>query len=312
MQLKVNNKFLTPSLFSKQNVISIIEDLVITPRLMALEWSKFTKQTPNLKVGYPGQHIASIITGVEGEKTGARGNDLKDGTELKSCSRIDQMDKCKKCKFGVARIENYCENCGSKEINRVNDSKWLLTLRNEEDIDLLLNKVPRILFLIGDYPNFSLSDFDTIRFQAFEIWPNSKRSVQFRSIIENYYFKIYLEHKKINPNKTPAPKNFWPYSYQFYLSNPIKIFECVVNNANTNDYSIKVNLLIDPDFDRNELSSEDMPLEILNSEEIELIKKNFNIKDLNFIDEEKRSILSLRDTDKITSSNSVYKRRGLK
>ena len=55
--------------FSKENVISIIEDLVITPRIMALEWSKITKQTPNLKVGYPGQHIASIITGVEGEKT---------------------------------------------------------------------------------------------------------------------------------------------------------------------------------------------------------------------------------------------------
>ena len=311
MQLKVSNRLITPSLFSKENVISIIEDLVITPRLMALEWSKITKQTPNLKVGYPGQHIASIITGVEGEKTGARGNDLKDGTELKSCSRIDQMDKCKQCKLGVARIDNSCENCGSEQIKRVNDSKWLLTLRSEEDVDLLLNKVPRILFLIGDYPNFSSSDFDTLRFQAFEIWPNSRRSIQFRSIIENYYYKIFLEHKKISPNKTPAPKNFWPYSYQFYLSNPIKIFECEVKNANTNDYSIKVNLLVEPNFDRNKLASEEMPLEVLNNEEIELIRKNFNIEELNSIDEEKRSLLSLRDTDKISLSKSAYKRRGL-
>jgi hypothetical protein len=49
----------------------LIRELVLEPRLNALEWSKITKQTPNMKIGYPGQHLASLITGVQGVRTGA-------------------------------------------------------------------------------------------------------------------------------------------------------------------------------------------------------------------------------------------------
>ena len=76
---------------------NLIDELVIKPRINAVKWSHITKQTPNIKIGYPGQHIASLITGMCGERTGARGNDLIDGTEIKSCSRIDQLDKCENC-----------------------------------------------------------------------------------------------------------------------------------------------------------------------------------------------------------------------
>lgn len=60
-------------------------------------WAEITNQTPAAKIGYIGQHLASLITGVKGTGSGARGDDLADKTEVKSCNKTDQADKCKNC-----------------------------------------------------------------------------------------------------------------------------------------------------------------------------------------------------------------------
>lgn len=85
---------------NRQKIVELLDGLMFAPRLRAIEWSKVTKQTPNLKIGYPGQHLASLITGMQGERTGARGNDLIDGSEVKSCSRVDQLDTCNRGNMG--------------------------------------------------------------------------------------------------------------------------------------------------------------------------------------------------------------------
>jgi hypothetical protein len=78
--------------------------------------------------------------------------------------------------------------------------------------------------------------------------------------------------KKKNAEKTPAPQNFWPYSFQFYKSNPIKTFSCLVKNANSAP-TVKIEYYVRPSIDRNSLSSELMPSVILNKKEfIYLIK----------------------------------------
>lgn len=182
-----------------QNLIKeLLLELVLQPRINALKWSKITHQTPNLKIGYPGQHLASLITGIKGTKTGARGDDLEDGTEVKSCSRIDQMDKCKDCQSPVARSEIICSNCASSNIERKEDSKWLFTIRNENDLKVLTEDTPRILLILADYPNFNQQDYQTLRFQAFEIWNNSNRQIKFKEIMTNYYHQIYLVNKAKN------------------------------------------------------------------------------------------------------------------
>ena len=33
-------------------------ELVLKPRLDLVKWATLTKQTPNMKIGYPGQHLA--------------------------------------------------------------------------------------------------------------------------------------------------------------------------------------------------------------------------------------------------------------
>lgn len=329
---KPNKKFIT-ILDNEKHVKRLIDELVLQPRLNAIKWSKVTKQTPNIKIGYPGQHLASLITGMTGERTGARGNDLVDGSEVKSCPRVDQLDVCKSCRLSVARLEDKCPHCGSEDVDRKSDSKWLFTIRNEDDLNVLNKEVGRVVLLIGDYPNFDSGDFETIRFQAFEIWPDEPRHKRFAEIMTNYYKKIYLSHKKKDPKKTPAPKNFWPYSYQFYISNPIQTFLCIVEEANTNP-KIKIKKLIAPDTDRRKVDSEKMPAEVLNDDELKLLlkkvsqteldmitKRQLSLKEamkmplrslkelLQGIPEDIRRYLDLRDTDKIVIVGKRYNRR---
>lgn len=317
----------------------LLEELVLAPRVKALDWSKITKQTPNMKIGYPGQHLASLITGVQGSRTGARGDDLEDGSEVKSCSRVDQLDSCSDCGNKVLRIEVICPHCGSNNLKRMDDSKWLFTVKSEEELQLLTKGLDRVFLTIADYPFFSSDKFDVIRFQAFEIWNNCPRHKNFETIMSNYFHKIFLEHIKINPKKTPAPKNFWPFSYQFYLCNPVKVFQATVINANTTP-EIKIDLLVPPDADRELLMPEPMPISLLGTEELKILadnknkyiinslldkgktyesfieivsKKSINKEKLSdvlpYLDQRARDLLPLRDTDKISEAKEKYQRR---
>lgn len=336
--MKPNKKYLKIS-DNENNIKSFLADLVLKPRIRAIKWARLTKQTPNMKIGYPGQHLASLITGIEGERTGARGDDLKDGTEVKSCSRVDQLDNCKDCKKRLLRIEPLCPHCGSGNIKRMNDSKWLFSIKSESELDVLTKVINRIFLTISDYPNYDNSDFESIRFQAFEIWNKTDRHKNFKTLMTNYYHKIFLKHIEKNPKKTPAPKNFWPYSYQFYLCNPVKVFEAIVSDAN-NLPSINITKYYPPDFDRTNIVPEQMPTSLLKKYELELLSSP-NVRDiiepqiivghnysdlksisnmttvnkqklksvLPYINEETTSFLPLRDTDRITTERTPYRRR---
>lgn len=295
-----------------EKIEQLLHELVLQPRINALKWSEITKQTPSIKVGYPGQHLASLITGIPGDRTGARGHDLIDGSEIKSCSRIDQLDKCSNCEAPVARSEKTCSECGSSNIERKDDSKWLFTIKSENDLRVITEEVERVLLIIADYPNFNEQDYDTLRFQSFEIWTKSQRHVIFKEILTNYYQNIYLNHKEKNLNKTPAPYNFWPYKYQFYLCNPILTFSCVVHNANLIP-KICIQHYIEPHIDRSSIPSILMPLKILEKAEQIMLVQNANLPSINSlpkdVDEKLRAYLPLRVTREIKSSGKEYKRR---
>lgn len=255
-------------------VPQLISDLFIEPRIKAVNWSQITFQTPNMKVGYPGQHLVSLVTGVPGERTGARGNDLIDGSEIKSCSRVDQADKCLDCGNSVLRIESECSDCGSTRIKRNNDSKWLFAITSENDLRVLTQDVKRIVLVLADYPSFVDSIYDDIRFEIFEIWTDSPRCSNFTTLMNNYFFQNALP--KIREGKKPAPKNFWPSSYQFYLCNPIKIFSATVSNSLTEPV-ISIDHYINPVEDRNTYESLLMPINLINRVEFNDLAQNVPI-----------------------------------
>lgn len=320
-QISINN--------GKHLVSKLLSDLFIEPRKKAVDWSRITQQTPNMKVGYPGQHLASLVTGMSGERTGARGNDLIDGSEVKSCSRVDQVDECNVCKNKVLRIETNCSSCESSDISRKDDSKWLFTIRNENDLRVLTEEVPRIILVIADYPFFDSNQYDDVRFEIFEIWNNSPRCIKFKQLMQNYYQNIFTTHRAANPNKTPAPKNFWPYSYQFYLCNPIRIFSATVQDS-INNPQIHIHKFIEPSADRSMLMSLPMPRDLLKKNEliylsdnvpIDILRSNLSQCDIDnipddpleilkmssFINEATRAFLPLREDTTFTIPN--YNRR---
>lgn len=288
---------------------TFISEVILEPRKRMLKWSAITNQTPNLKIGYPGQHLASLILGMKGTGTGARGDDIVDGTEVKSCSRIDQLDKCKDCKGNVLRSQTVCPKCGSSNIKRNDDSKWLIAVRSEAELEMYLRKIPRMLFVISDYPRFETGDFSSMRIRAYEIWNQSSRAAGFRDILAHYFKNIYLAHIAKNPNATPAPYNFWPDAYAFYMCNPIKVFETTIKDIDGDAPAISIDHYVEPHADRSGIASESMPIALLSKQEKErLASVGIDMSSAVSVNEEQRRCLPIRFGKAITHEQK-YQRR---
>ena len=258
--------------WNKSMIKKCISDLFITPRKTMYEWSMLTEQTSHIKIGYVGQHLASVLLNTKGCKTAARGEDCMDKSEVKSCSRVDQSDKCNRCNINLTKFDAVCQECGKNDkIKRNNDSKWLLTIRSEDDLRKYLD-LDRLVLIIEEYPNFNENKFDDIVIKVYEIYPKKEICRNFKSILTEYYNDIYLANIKKNPKKVPAPKNLWPDSFQFYRCNPVKIFECKISNY-----------IVEPDIEVIKYISycsirtiddiEHMPIKLLTSDEKILLKK---------------------------------------
>ena len=128
----------------------LIKDLYIDLREKINFWSTITHQTAQARMGYLGQHLASVVTGYKGGGSGARGKDLilPEGSyaEIKTCYRVDQLGSCKNCKSTVLPVEDTCPVCGSTDINRNDDSKWLIGIRNEDEFKHILD--PKFYYLV--------------------------------------------------------------------------------------------------------------------------------------------------------------------
>ena len=77
---------------------------------------------------------------------------------------------------------------------------------------------------------------------------------------------IYKANREKNPKKVPAPKNLWPYSFQFYMCNPVKIFECKISNYLTEPVN-EVIKFINYRSERTINDIEKMPVKLLKEEE---------------------------------------------
>jgi hypothetical protein len=275
-------------------------DLYLDPRNLIMKWSKITNQTCQARLAYPGQHLASIITGVKGRGTAARGDDLADGTEVKTCSRADQLSECNSCKSKVLVWQNECPTCKSTDINIKTDSHWIFSINSKEELDLLLNKVPRIIFILFDRKSINTN---TIRLRA---WEADTKNEYLRSFFEDYYYNNYS--KKLKNNGKPAPCNLHPLKYDFYLMSPKLIFESEID---IDDRNIKINYWNVANSD-----PEKIPTSILNKKElkelfgpeISKLSKDELKETLPFVPEEKKNELKMRK--KIIKTNKQkYRRR---
>ena len=203
----------------------LINDLYIDLRRRINTWAAITKQTAQARMGYVGQHLVSIVTGYPGGRSGARGKDLiisaTEYGEIKTCYRVDQLGKCKICGSVVAAIEQECPECNAREIQRNDDSKWLLSIRNEDEYSLIIE--PTVYFLVlFDFTD--LNDPHTIRASIWEV--NPKRP--------GFAYCMIDYHENIREKSvSKAPFNLWPFQLKFDLMCPRLIYRSFISNDDT-------------------------------------------------------------------------------
>lgn len=193
---------------------ALIKDLYIDLRVRVNAWSEITQQTPQARMGYIGQHLVSTVTGYPGGKSGARGYDLiinrTEYGEIKTCYRVDQLGKCNKCSEHVSSLETVCAACGSCDINRKDDSKWLIPIKDNDDFAKILNPY-MYYFVLFEYENLSKTAQSDI---IASIWSVDPKNKGFAYCMIDYYLNI----------KDDAPFNMWPYMLKFALTNPKLIY----------------------------------------------------------------------------------------
>jgi len=203
----------------------LITDLYLSLRRKTRFWAGITKQTAQARMGYIGQHLVSVATGCPGGKSGARGRDIihTDGSsgEIKTCYRVDQLGKCTACGSGVAPDEKVCSECGSADIERKDDSKWLLSFRNETEFLEML--VPSVYYLVL-FEFTDLAKPDTIRAS---IWTVNPKVPGFLLCMVDYYLNTRAG------SKSKAPFNWWPYSLKFELMRPQLIYQSIIQSDDT-------------------------------------------------------------------------------
>lgn len=141
---------------------ALIKDLYIDLRAKVNAWSKITQQTPQARMGYVGQHLVSVVTGYPGGKSGARGYDLviddERHGEIKTCYRVDQLGSCNACGAVVSSLETECAVCSSTSINRKDDSKWLIAIRNNDEFAKLLDPY-RYYFVLFEFESIVIKKY---------------------------------------------------------------------------------------------------------------------------------------------------------
>lgn len=206
---------------------AVLEDLYVSLRRAIAKWAAVTSQTPQARMGYIGQHLTSVVTGFPGGRSGARGKDLimPDGKtgEIKTCYRVDQLGSCKVCGHAVASIELACPNCGATgtDIDRKDDSKWLITPKSEQELAALFE--PEWFYLVL----FDFADFTDPREINARIWRVNPRSRGFAYCMVDYYFNIRAK------SQSKAPFNLWPFSFKFGLLGGDLIYWAVVHEDDT-------------------------------------------------------------------------------
>lgn len=219
---KSKNKY---SLGNIESAEQLICDLYIDLRKKVRLWSEITFQTPQARMGYIGQHLTSVVTGYRGGMSGARGYDLiiDENNELygeiKTCYRVDQLGQCADCLANVSSVQEKCLVCGSDKIIRKDDSKWLLTIKSDEDFINMLE--PKYYYLVlFEFEDVSNYKNDNINLFIWRIDPKYKG---FAYCVIDYYYNIRAK------SKSAAPFNLWPYSLKFYLMKPTLIYQARID-----------------------------------------------------------------------------------
>ena len=202
-----------------------------------------------------GEYLGSLVSDKLGTGSGGSGFDLSDGSladEVKFACLI-QPSRCNECGSKVLFFEKECRRCNSTDLKPLNDSRWSIDtdagIKYHEEMD---NYILQLL-----EPKEYTSSCRTFIYKYYIVDAHNK------------YFLNYLQNQYNGGSKKTA--NFIPYSFDFYMSEPIKLIEIEIEvGEEGNEYNTIF-------WDLENTTVEEMPTSILRKKELHTLLDNIDI-----------------------------------
>lgn len=168
----------------------LLQEQVINQRNMMHFWGSLTKQPTQIDSGYIGQHLVSLITGIEGGGMRGKGLDIKDGSEIKTANFLDSLD-----------------------INNSTAPRWNFPCNSEEEM-LEFLKYPAIYLVSLDFrlpDSLSQTNYDKLLNSAIN---NPIKTAFINTYVKKSYDIYSLDQEKLNSHSDSIRKLFSRYNFE--------------------------------------------------------------------------------------------------
>lgn len=94
-KVKLSKHILTSLTTDERKLLAknLLQEQVVEQRILLNHWSTITAQSSQIDTGYIAQHLVSLQTQIPGQGMRGKGDDLSDGSEVKSANFLDSLDK---------------------------------------------------------------------------------------------------------------------------------------------------------------------------------------------------------------------------
>lgn len=155
----------------------LLQEQVIEQRNKLNYWSTITAQSSQIDTGYIAQHLVSLQTQIAGQGMRGKGDDLCDGSEVKSANFLDSMDKkgatAPRWNFtAVTRqiMERFLDYPSvyllSMDLNPSGGFRTRIWKVNVQKHTILRNRYIEWMHKLG-YPKFNAKSEQSVNFQLF-------------------------------------------------------------------------------------------------------------------------------------------------
>lgn len=166
---------------------NLLQEQVVEQRMLLNHWSTITAQSSQIDTGYIAQHLVSLQTQIPGQGMRGKGDDLSDGSEVKSANFLDSLDKkgatAPRWNFtAITRdiMERFLTYPAvyllSMDLNTKNSFRTRIWKVDVTQHTILRERYIEWMNVLG-YPKFNSNSEKSVNFQLFP--PNNKTSETF-------------------------------------------------------------------------------------------------------------------------------------
>lgn len=146
----------------------LFSDFFLSQHQVLQKWASLTGQTAQVDTGYIAQFVASLITGIPGQGFRGKGDDLVDGSEVKSAANISGVD-----------TPRWNHNMGTADSDKNKRDKGVKTT-SEKYLE-----APYLIYVLADWA--AVADNDASPELRIRTWcVDAQQDTAWRELVEKY------------------------------------------------------------------------------------------------------------------------------